>query len=91
MNVKVSKKQPDFGYHFSSNFLVEQPAMDIHRCKFSEWMPSAACATVFHPELPYLAVGRENGDIELWNVEEKWFCEIVFHFGFVSDVEDSWS
>ena len=34
----------------------------------------------FHPELPLLAVGRENGDIELWNTEEKWFCECVTGF-----------
>ena len=54
--------------------------MDIHRCRFSEWMPSAACAMSFHPELPLLAVGRENGDIELWNTEEKWFCECVTRF-----------
>ena len=51
--------------------------MDIHRCRFSEWMPSAACAMTFHPELPLLVVGRENGDIEIWNTEEKWFCESV--------------
>lgn len=52
--------------------------MDIHRCRFSEWMPSAACAAIFHPELPLIVVGRENGDIELWNTQEKWFCESVF-------------
>ena len=54
--------------------------MDIHRCRFSEWMPSAACAVSFHPEFPLLAVGRENGNIELWNTEEKWFCEAVNYF-----------
>ena len=58
-------------------FLVIEPTMDIHRCRFSEWMPSAACAVTFHPELPLLVVGRENGNIELWNTEEKWFCEAV--------------
>ena len=51
--------------------------MDIHRCRFSEWVPSAACALAFHPDLPLLVVGRENGNIELWNTEEKWFCEAV--------------
>ena len=51
--------------------------MEVHRCRFSEWMPSAVCATVFHPELPMVIVGRENGDIELWNTEERWFCEFV--------------
>lgn len=56
--------------------------MDIHRCRFSEWMPSAACAVAFHPELPLLVVGRENGNIELWNTEEKWFCEAVELFVF---------
>ena len=54
--------------------------MDIHRCRFSEWMPSAVCAVSFHPEFPLLAVGRENGNIELWNTEEKWFCEAVDYF-----------
>lgn len=51
--------------------------MEVHRCKFFEWMPSAVCAMAYHPELPMLAVGRENGNIELWNTEEKWFCESV--------------
>ena len=22
-------------------------------------------------------IARENGDIELWNTEERWFCEFV--------------
>jgi hypothetical protein len=42
-------------------------------------MPSAACAVAHHPELPYIAIGRENGDIELWNTEEKCFCEMVYY------------
>lgn len=82
---RTTKKSPDFRSLLVSNYLPSEAAMDIHRCKFSEWMPSAACATVFHPELPYLAVGRENGDIELWNVEERWFCELVL-FGGLSDL-----
>jgi len=55
--------------------------MEIHRCRFSEWMPSAVCATVFHPELPMVILARENGDIELWNTEERWFCEFVGELG----------
>ena len=51
--------------------------MEVHRCKFFEWMPSAVCAMAYHPELPMLAIGRENGNIEFWNTEEKWFCESV--------------
>ena len=51
--------------------------MEVHRCNFFEWMPSAVCAMAYHPELPMLAIGRENGNIELWNTEEKWFCESV--------------
>ena len=66
-----------FFHFFTPHFLDYRPLMDIHRCRFSEWMPSAACAMTFHPELPLIVVGRENGDIEIWNTEEKWFCESV--------------
>ena len=54
--------------------------MEVHRCKFFEWMPSAVCAMAYHPELPMLVIGRENGNIEFWNTEEKWFCESVVYF-----------
>ncbi len=66
---------------FRTNSLTNDSTMEIHRCRFSEWMPSAVCATVFHPELPMVILARENGDIELWNTEERWFCEFVGELG----------
>lgn len=42
-----------------------------------EWVPSGVSCFAFHPELPLLAVGRESGNVELWNTEEKFFVEYV--------------
>lgn len=78
LSLHFSNNSLYFSPSFFSQFLCLEPSMDIHRCRFSEWMPSAACAVKFHPELPLLVVGRENGNIELWNTEEKWFCEAVY-------------
>ncbi|GES93269.1 U3 small nucleolar RNA-associated protein 4 homolog [Rhizophagus clarus] len=43
--------------------------MQIHRCRFVEYMPSAINALAFTPNTakPLVACGRANGDIEIWN------------------------
>jgi U3 small nucleolar RNA-associated protein 4 len=49
----------------------------LHRCRFLDWSPSPITALAFPPALqsskklhgdahPVLAVGRANGNIELW-------------------------
>lgn len=67
--------------------------MDIHRCRFVPYPPSAINAVAFshlsslsstsrgYPTLR-LAVGRANGDIEIWNpLKGTWFQESVLRGG----------
>ncbi len=67
--------------------------MDIHRCRFVPYPPSAINAVAFsHPsvlslnskKLPSLrlAIGRANGDIEIWNpLEGAWLQETILRGG----------
>ena len=64
--------------------------MDIHRCRFVPYPPSAINALAFsHPSSPRnpgrgpsslrLAIGRANGDIEIWNpLQGAWYQESIF-------------
>lgn len=63
--------------------------MDIHRCRFVPYPPSAINALAFsHPSSPThpgkgpsslrLAIGRTNGDIEIWNpLRGAWYQESI--------------
>ncbi|KAL1848611.1 U3 small nucleolar RNA-associated protein [Paecilomyces lecythidis] len=67
--------------------------MDIHRCRFVPYNPQAINALAFsHPPAAdqagrgvptlRLAIGRANGDIEIWNpLRGAWFQETVFRGG----------
>ena len=67
--------------------------MDVHRCRFVPYTPSAINALAFsHPSAPTisergpldlrLAIGRANGDIEVWNpLKGGWFQEAILHSG----------
>ena len=67
--------------------------MDLHRCRFIPYAPSAINALAFsHSPLPNpdakapstlrLAIGRANGDIEIWNpFRGAWFQEKIIHGG----------
>lgn len=66
-------------------------AMDIHRCRFVPFQPSAINAVAFshprardnkHAAVARLAVGRANGDIEIWNAAAGiWHQELVIRGG----------
>lgn len=66
-------------------------AMDIHRCRFVPYQPSAINALAFshprtrsakHASLARLAVGRANGDIEIWNpLNGSWHQETIIRGG----------
>ncbi|KAI9502938.1 WD40-repeat-containing domain protein [Coemansia spiralis] len=48
-------------------------SMQVHRCRFIDYVPQAINAIEYAPKLsirPYIAVGRANGDIELWQARE---------------------
>ncbi|KJZ76172.1 hypothetical protein HIM_04628 [Hirsutella minnesotensis 3608] len=65
--------------------------MDIHRCRFVPFQPSAINAVAFsHPSTraalhfatSRLAVGRSNGDIEIWNPSNGcWHQELIIRGG----------
>lgn len=58
--------------------------MDVHRCRFVDYTPPTVTAVAFShrsdPTRPSnsalrLAVGRSNGDIEIWNPRYNWVLE----------------
>ena len=58
--------------------------MDVHRCRFVDYTPHTVTATAFsHVSDPEkvsdpslrLAIGRSNGDIEIWNPRYNWVFE----------------
>lgn len=65
--------------------------MDIHRCRFVPYPPSAINAVAFsYSHIPgkkssapvRLAIGRANGDIEIWNpLNGQWHQETILHGG----------
>ena len=71
--------------------------MDIHRCRFVLYPPAPINTLAFsHPQAQSsgqaanarLAVGRENGDIEIWNpLNGSWLQEKVIHGGLDRSVD----
>ncbi|KAJ6244042.1 u3 small nucleolar RNA-associated protein [Anaeramoeba flamelloides] len=49
----------------------------VHRARCIKWEPSGIRSLEFHPSGDWLAVGRENGDLEIWNTSlyYSWYCE----------------
>ena len=76
-----------------AQLLIVAQTMDVHRCRFVPFTPSAINALAFshvaEPDIPEkgedslrLAVGRANGDVEIWNPQGgAWFQESVFRGG----------
>ncbi|KAJ0403081.1 hypothetical protein P43SY_009148 [Pythium insidiosum] len=54
-------------------------ALRVHRCRFIDWMPQAVQAMSFNPRGDQLAVARDNGDVEIWQIVEtrKWHLKFV--------------
>ena len=42
--------------------------MEVHRCRFIEWVPSPVETIAFSRDGTNVAVGRESGDLEVWTV-----------------------
>lgn len=60
--------------------------MNVHRCRFVDYNPHTVTTAEFsHPSSPKnlaspdlkLAVGRSNGDIEIWNPKHNWSHELT--------------
>ncbi|EGV64032.1 WD40 repeat-like protein [Yamadazyma tenuis ATCC 10573] len=67
---------------------MQTTQMNIHRCRFVDYTPHTITTVAFsHPSAPYsvavgdlrLAVGRSNGDIEIWNPKFNWTHEITLY------------
>lgn len=59
--------------------------MDVHRCRFVPYQPAAINAIAFTPKhnaTARMAIGRANGDIEIWNpARGSWHQELVIRGG----------
>lgn len=63
--------------------------VNVHRCRFVDYTPntitnlafSHESTTKFSPNDLRLAVGRGNGDIEIWNPKNKWMQETTLFGG----------
>ncbi|RCI08006.1 hypothetical protein L249_7797 [Ophiocordyceps polyrhachis-furcata BCC 54312] len=65
--------------------------MEIHRCRFVPYQPAGINAVAFshptprsgiHSFIARLAVGRSNGDVEIWNpLSGAWYQELVIRGG----------
>lgn len=65
--------------------------MDVHRCRFVPYKPAAINAVAFshpktrsakHSSVARLAIGRANGDIEIWNPSSgTWLQELIIRGG----------
>jgi U3 small nucleolar RNA-associated protein 4 len=51
--------------------------LQVHRCRFVDWMPAAVHALTFNPSGDQLAVARANGDVEIWSAGLKWHLRFV--------------
>lgn len=51
--------------------------LQVHRCRFVDWMPSAIHALSFNSAGDQLAVARASGDVEIWSVCTKWHLKYV--------------
>ncbi|KAE9029001.1 hypothetical protein PF010_g1437 [Phytophthora fragariae] len=51
--------------------------LQVHRCRFVDWMPAAIHALSFSPSGDRLAVARASGDVEIWRVGHKWHLQFV--------------
>ena len=46
-----------------------------HRIQYVEWNPFAISSIALSPDNKYLACGRNNGKVEIWNVDNDFHME----------------
>lgn len=60
--------------------------LEVHRCRQIDWSPTAVVALATSVNGEAVAVGRENGAIEVWRVAAGsvgWHCDLVRKFPYV--------
>ncbi|CAH0476280.1 unnamed protein product [Peronospora belbahrii] len=60
--------------------------LQVHRCRFVDWMPAAIHVLCFNAAGDQLAVARANGDVEIWCVDLKWHLKFVISGSALSQV-----
>ena len=48
---------------------------EVHRLRFSDWHPTSIKSIAVDPFSSKVAVGREDGDIEICNAAYKWYIQ----------------
>jgi U3 small nucleolar RNA-associated protein 4 len=48
--------------------------IELHRARFVEWTPSSVVSLAATPDGAAVAVGREDGSVELYDVTQEWRC-----------------
>ena len=48
-----------------------------HRIQYVEWNPTAISSIAVSPDNKYLACGRNNGRVEIWNIDNDFHMERV--------------
>jgi U3 small nucleolar RNA-associated protein 4 len=49
-------------------------SIELHRARFVEWTPASVVDLVATPDGAAVAVGREDGSVELYDVTQDWRC-----------------
>eukprot|EP00124_Ichthyophonus_hoferi_P004736 Ihof_evm1s562 gene=Ihof_evmTU1s562 len=61
--------------------------LEVHRCRFVDYIPEAIHCMAFNGDGSLLVVSRSNADIELWNVSQTWTLQQRFVGGENASVE----
>ena len=57
--------------------MEEKLPVQVHRCGFVNYQPQSVSAIAFANHSPYIAVGRVDGSIEIWNTQYKWYQQFI--------------
>ena len=51
--------------------------VEVHVCRFINYKPSTICAADLHRDNKHCAIGRENGNIEIWDLNGSFIQRII--------------
>ena len=80
----------------SMSFLLHNPleilgkmvGVQVHRCRFVEWVPSTVTALAIDDAGEWLAVGREDGEIRVYRLPPPLSCSYVIRSIFAANFWD---
>merc|ERR1719295_1043797 len=71
---KSMKLLPTYGRSSTSH---KRERVAVHVCRFIEYTPSAIVAAHLHPDNKHCAIGRQNGNIEIWDLTGSFIQRIL--------------